>query len=121
MRKRRGSRLLDRGNELMLVYPAQEATDRYGNIQHFPRTTNPLEVWVNISTDRQQSAELPGQVDVKVLKVSFRQYPQGEPHSYDRIILRGEEWDLAVPPVKSGLTWATRHFYMILRSRQKEA
>lgn len=115
----RRSRLLDRGGEIMTVWPARLQTDNYGNRQWFP-SEDPADrftVRVNVSTDRQMTAELPGQLDVRVLKVSLRGYPVGEPHSYDRIELRGEEWDLAVPPVHSQLTRATKHWYFILRSR----
>ena len=116
----RRSKLLDRGNETMTVWPAELKTDNYSNEQWFP-STNPAHsftVRVNVSTDRQMTAELPGQVEVKVLKVSLRGYPDGrEPHSYDRFELRGVEWDLAVPPVQSKLSRATKHWFFILRSR----
>lgn len=117
----RRSKLLDRGGETMTVWPARQVVDNYGNTQWYP-SEDPADwftVGVNISTDRQMTAELPGQLDVKVLKVSLRGYPagKGEPHSYDRIELRGEEWDLAVPPVCSRLSRATKHWFFILRSR----
>lgn len=116
---RRGSRLLDRGREIMTVWPATSQTDNYGNTQWFPSqdSNDRFTLRVNVSTDRQMTAELPGQLDVKVLKVSFRGYPIGEPNSYDRIELRGEEWDLAVPPVRSQLGRSTSHWFFILRSR----
>ena len=106
----------------MVVIPVVPVVDRVGNTQFVPDTDNPITVRVNVSTDRQASAELPGQVDVKVLKVSFRGLPPElslEVDSYDRIELRGEEWDVAVPPVTSGVTRATAHFAVILRSRNR--
>ena len=118
----RGSKLLDRGKESMLVYPVVYELDRLGNRHRVPDHTQPIQLYVNVSTDRQASAELPGQVDVKVLKVSFRGFPEGvtlQPNSYDRIELRGEEWDVAVPPLFSNNTRATRHWAVILRSRNK--
>jgi len=91
--------------------------DRFGNHVLVADEVNALHIWVNVSTDRQASAELPGQVDVKVLKVTTRIFPVD---TFDRIEFRGEEWDLAVPPVISQWTKATSHVSMILRSRNRK-
>lgn len=116
---RRSSRLLDRGTEQMLVFPSAEQLDRQGNrVRVADMDAAPISLLVNVSTDRQATAELPGQVDVMVLKVSTREFPLD---SYDRIELRGQEWDLAVPPVFSRWTRSTSHVALILRSRNRAA
>lgn len=89
-----------------------------GNAQQVPNYAAPVTRRVNVSTDRQSYAELPGHVDVKVLKVSTRALP-AETHSV--VILRGEEWDVAVPPVESNISKTTTHISMILRSRNRKA
>ena len=123
---RRGSRLLDRGNEELTIYPVVSVTDMLGNTTSQPDNNNPLTMMVNVSTDRQTSAEIVGQLDVKVLKISFRKYPPDvdentfSPASYDRLVLRGEEWDTAQPPVWSNVSRATSHYALIIHSRNRK-
>jgi len=101
----------------MTVHLSTIEVDRMGNsIKVADVDSAPMELWVNVSTDRQATAEVPGQVDVKVLKITTRSFPID---SYDRIVLRGEEWDMAVPPVISQWTRATSHVALILRSRNR--
>jgi hypothetical protein len=115
---RRGSRILDRGSELIVLYPEVMRTDRLGNAQLGPDRENPTLRKINVTTDRQSSAELPGQVDVKVLKFSTRTLPVA---SYALAVFRGEEWDVAIPPIESNISRTTKHVGVILRSRNRGA
>ena len=123
---RRGSKLLDRGNEELTIYPVVSVTDLLGNTTNRPDNDNPLTMMVNVSTDRQTSAEIVGQLDVKILKISFRKYPSEvsedtfSPTSYDRLVLRGEEWDAAQPPAWTNVSRATSHYMLILHSRNRK-
>lgn len=115
----RRSVLVDRGSEEMILYPSVLKTDSRGNKARSPDFTSPYSVMVNYSTDRQATAELPGQIDVKVVKLIA---PYKTPiESWARVKFRGEYWDIATPPVISRFTKATRHVEFTLRSRNELA
>jgi hypothetical protein len=110
------SRLLDKGRELMLVYPEVEVFNNRGDLVRIPATA-PVEVWVTTSQQRQGDAEIPGQVSIKSMRCITRTAPVG---SWARIVFQGEEWDLATPPrFTPGLSKATQHVEFIIRSRNK--
>lgn len=101
----------------MILYPVKKVTDSRGTKSKTPDLDNPFHLRVNCSTDRQSTAELPGQVDVKVLKVIA---PFNTPvDSWGRAYFRGEYWDLPIPPSISNFTKATRHVEFLLRSRNR--
>lgn len=114
----RHSVVLDRGREPLTYYPVKYVTDRLGNTMKQPDMENGRTVLVTCSTDRQTTAELPGQVDVSVVKISLRIM---DIESWSLVIFRNEEWDLAPPPVISRMTRATEHMALILRSRNRRA
>lgn len=110
------SRLLDRGRERMLIYPEVHVTNARGDSMRIPAET-PVEVWVTTSQQRQGDAEIAGQVSTKSMRCLTRSAPVG---SWARIVFRGEEWDLAVPPrFTKGATRATEHVEFIIRSRNR--
>lgn len=110
------SRLLDKGREQMFIYPEILVTNSRGDEVRIPSET-PVEVWVTSSSQRQGDAEIPGQVSVKSMRCITRDAPVG---SWARIVFRGEEWDLAVPPrFTAGLSRATQHVEFIIRSRNR--
>ena len=110
------SRLLDKGRERMLIYPEVLVTNARGDTVRIPATT-PVEIWVTSSGQRQGDAEIPGQVSIKSMRCITRDAPVG---SWARIVFRGEEWDLAVPPRFSpGISKATTHVEFIIRSRNR--
>lgn len=113
---RRGSKILDRGTELLTIYPIKVELNRVGNEVHVPNYATPVTRWVNATTDRQSFAEVPGHVDVKVLKISTRALPAA---TNSLAIFRGEEWDVAIPPTTSQVGRATEHIAITLRSRNK--
>jgi hypothetical protein len=110
------SRLLDKGRELMLVYPEVVTTNARGDKVRLPAET-PVEIWVTTSQQRQGDAELAGQVSIKSMRCITRSAPVD---SWARIVFRGEEWDLATPPrFTPGLSRATAHVEFIIRSRNR--
>jgi hypothetical protein len=112
----RRSVLLDRGRESMLIYPEVLVTNARGDMVRVPSET-PVEVWVTSSAQRQGDAEIAGQVSTKSMRCITRSAPVG---SWARIVFRGEEWDLAVPPrFTPGLSRATRHVEFVIRSRNR--
>ncbi len=113
----RNSVLLDRGSEMMFIYPETRYTDNRGNTIVKPDLTKPLTRWVNVVTDRQSDAELLGQVSVKVLRFATRSIPGGD--SQARVWFRNEWWDLAIPPKNSWQTRALSHSEYIIRSRNQ--
>jgi hypothetical protein len=110
------SRLLDKGRELILVYPEVTLTNARGDTVRLPSET-PVEVWVTASAQRQGDAEIAGQVSIKSVRCIARSAPVG---SWAKVVYQGEEWDLAVPPrFTAGLSRATQHVEFILRSRNR--
>lgn len=108
------SKLLDRGSTTILVYPETEVINLRGERVRIPAAT-PVPVRVSMSKDRNSTAELPGQVDVKVIRCVARTAPIG---SWTRVVYDGEEWDLAAPPhFSEGVSKRTRNVTFTLRSR----
>jgi hypothetical protein len=108
------SKLLDRGSETLLIYPEEEVVNSRGERVRVPSAT-PVSVRVSMSRDRNSTAELPGQVDVKVIRCVARTAPIG---SWSRVVYNGEEWDVAAPPhFSEGVTKRTRNVTFALRSR----
>lgn len=111
------SRLLDRGSELMLIYPQVEQHDSRGN-KVFRPSPHPVTVRVTVSEDRGSDAELAGQISSEVLRVLTRKAPAG---SWGRIMFRDESWDIVAPPIKTpGMSRATRHVEFNIRSRNSK-
>lgn len=108
------SLLLDRGRNRLTIYPEVTVTNARGDRVKVPSET-PVTVRVSMSEDRNASAELPGQVDVKIIRCVARDAPVG---SWARIVFDGEEYDLAAPPhFSAGVSKATRNVTFTLRSR----
>lgn len=106
--------LLDRGRGILEVYPEVDAVNKRGDHIKVP-ADKPVKVRVSMARDRNQSAELPGQVDVEIIKCVTRSAPVG---TWSRIVFDGEEWDLAAPPHRGvGVSKATQQVSFILRSR----
>ena len=106
--------LLDRGRQTLLIYPEQEVVNARGERVRIPAET-PVAIRVSMSPDRNTTAELPGQVDVKIIRCVTRDAPVG---SWARVVYKGEEWDLASPPhFSAGLSKATRNVTFTIRSR----
>lgn len=108
------SRLLDRGRTIILVYPEVEVVNARGERVRVPSQT-PVPVRCSLSKSRNATAELPGQVDVKIYNVVARKAPVG---AWVKIVHEGEEWDLTAPPSFSdGVSKATRSVSFTIRSR----
>lgn len=106
--------LLDRGRTIIMVYPEVEVVNTRGERVRIPSET-PVPVRVSMSRDRNSSAELPGQVDVKIIRCVARDAPVG---AWARVSYDGEEWDLAAPPhFSNGVSKASRNVTFTLRSR----
>lgn len=110
----RRSLLLDAGRDVILVYPEVKMRDSRGNLVKIPATT-PVEVRATTSVDRSSIAELPGQIEVEVLRCVTRDAPVG---SWARVVYNNKEWDLVSPPRFSpGRSKATKFVSFTLRSR----
>jgi hypothetical protein len=114
------SRLIDRGRELIYVWPVVAVTNSRGDVKRVPADT-PEALRCTTSEDRSQIADLPGQVDVHILRVTTRKLPlddEGMPSTWVRVMYRGAEYDLAEPPRFSpGPSKALDHWEFKLRSR----
>lgn len=106
--------LLDRGRAVLDVYPEVTVVNKRGDHIKVPSDV-PVKVRVSMSRDQNQAAELPGQVDVKIIRCLAREAPVG---TWSRVVYEGEEWDLAAPPYRGiGVTKQTSSISFILRSR----
>lgn len=114
------SKILDRGEEVATIYPEVRETNGRGEVYKTPGETG-YTVRVTVTADKQAIAELPGQVHVKVVRMFFR-WPEsrGKLGSNARIVFRGEDWDMSVPPHYSyGASRAMRHVELIIKSRNR--
>lgn len=110
------SRLLDKGREILLVYPEVTVINDRGIPTKTPATT-PVEVRASIMEDRSSTAELPGQVTNRVVRMNCRSAPLGP---WSRVFYNGEEWDLTFPPYRTnGASRSTEHIEFVIRSRNK--
>lgn len=98
-----------------LVYPVEEIEDRRGN-----RTQVPVEPALSIRAwaipERGARAELPGQQQVKVIKIGTR-HNLADVNLWSRVQWAGDWWDVVVPPEEHWGTRQTRHWSITLRWR----
>lgn len=99
----------------MLVYPEVEVTNRRSEVIKQP-AKEPVPIRVTTFLDSAAVAELPGQIDIEILKCISRDAPLG---TWSRVEYRGRDWDIAAPPRVSagGASRATRHIVFSIRSR----
>lgn len=118
------STLLDRGREIILVWPQVEIITPRGDKKKVP-ATEPVTLRCTTSEDRSQIADLPGQIDIHIVRVITRKLPtapDGTPATFSRIMYQGQEYDMAEPPRRSfGMSRATDHWEFKLRSRSNLA
>lgn len=108
------SRLLDRGRERAWFYAAQDTRDSRGNrikADHVPVTPDGCRV--TVAEDQQAKAELPGQVDFRVLRMHLRD--NAVTSSWDFIWFRGRWWEPVNPEWDSIGLLNTRHQELLLR------
>lgn len=112
--------LLDRGREIIYVYPETHAFSKRGDLKMVP-AKDPVRIRCTTAMDYPQMADLPGQIDVHIRKVIARRIPlgpDGRPATWSRIIYLGQEYDLGAPPsFNRGITRATDHWEFTIRSR----
>lgn len=112
------STLLDKGRQTLVVWPSIEVTNSRGSTEWTQDLDNPIRMRVTTSMDRSQIADLPGQVDVEVVKVKTRTYPGRDGGTWARCQLDGVEYDLAEPPrYTKGPSRTLSHWTFTLRSR----
>lgn len=110
------TKLLDRGEEIMVAYPEVLFKDKRGNLQRRPGKQG-RELRVSVSKERMSSSDLIGQVSISLIRCTTRSAPGWD---YARIVFRGEEWDVVTPPhLSSGVSRASRHWEFTLRSRNR--
>lgn len=111
------SKLLDKGEEIVYVYPEVRFEDERGNPQYVP-SAEPKPVRVTFSAARQSASDLIGQVEIGNVKGVTRHFTGG---SWAKVLrnMRGvwEEWDVVTQPhLSTGPSRATRHWEFELRS-----
>lgn len=120
------SRLIDRGAELVYVYPEMQVYSDRGDLRKVP-AEEPTAIRVTSSKDRSQVADLPGQVDIHIVRLVTRTLPAslrdedsdgGLGSTWIRVVYQGAEYDLNEPPRYSpGASRASRHWEITIRSR----
>lgn len=124
------STLLDKGRELIYVYPEVRTYSDRGDLKKSP-AKEPVALRCTTSRDRSQIASIPGQVDVHILRATTRKLPralrddaspEGPGSTWMRIVYMGAEYDLNEPPrYAPGPSRATSHWWFTLRSRNNMA
>lgn len=120
------SKLLDRGAELVFVYPEERIYSDRGDLRKVP-ADQPVPLRVTSTKDRSQVADLPGQVDIHIVRLTTRTLPaplrdEGQPgglgSTWIRVVYQGAEYDLNEPPrYSAGASRASRHWEITIRSR----
>ena len=82
--------LLDTGNETILVYPQEQATDDRGNRVWQPAAT-PVEVRCRVQIDQTTEPTVSGQATTTTYRVIARTAPLGP---WARVEWRGRAWDV---------------------------
>lgn len=112
--------LLDRGREIIYVYPETRIYSNRGDLKLVP-SDEPVKIRCTTAQERSQMADLPGQVDIQILRITARNIPVGDngrPATWSRIVYHGQEYDMGEPPrLNIGATRATDHWTFTIRSR----
>lgn len=112
------SKLLDDGAERCYIYKQIEVINNRGE-RAVDTVKVPTLIRVTSSMDRSSIAELPGNIDSKVVKLLTRKAELG---SWAKAWYQGEVYDIALPPrYTPGASKATRHVEFSLRSRNEYA
>lgn len=110
------SKIMDRGEEVITVFPEVSYRDDRGNLQQFPGTEG-VDVRVTVSAMRMSASDVPGQIAISNVSMTARKVPGWE---WARVLFRGEEWDIITPPhISTGVSRASRHYEFSLRSRNR--
>lgn len=114
------SRLIDKGREVVLVWPNISVVNDRGDVKPMI-AEEPVPIRCSTSEDRSQIADLPGNIDIHILKVTARKIPLGPggvPATWARIMYQGQEYDMAEPPrLSKGPSRSIEHWEFKLRSR----
>lgn len=114
----RRSRLLDRGEEVIL-YPEKEVVNSRGNPQRVPDLDNPMKVRAVLTEDRNQTTDTSSNIATIRYKVQCRIFDIGP---YSRAFARGAWWDIGAPPNFSPhFSRAVSHMEFPLRARNFDA
>lgn len=113
------SKLVDRGEETATLFPEIRVENRRGQVYKTPANEGRT-IRVTVAEDRQSLAEIPGQLDVKVVRLIFRWPHEDAIGTGSRVLFRNEEWDLQEPPhYSSGASRAMRHVEILIKSRNQ--
>lgn len=113
------SKIMDDGEETAVVYPEIRVENRRGQVYKTPADRGRT-VRVTVPEDRQSVAEIPGQLNVKVVRLIFRWPYEDVVGTGSRVEFRNEEWDLQEPPhFSSGASRAMRHVEVLIKSRNQ--
>lgn len=108
------SRILDRGRERAWFYNVVEVRDSRGNrVKSNPQLADPYGCRVTVAEDRQSKAELPGQVDFRVLRMHLRDHAVTT--SWDLVWFRDRWWEPANPEWDSSGFQNADHQELLLR------
>lgn len=104
-----------RGQPLVL-YPQKLIVDRRGNEQFVADLENPIRTTAAESAQRSSRAEVPGQVEVNVVRLLVEANLEGVT-LWSEVEWRGSTWDIAAPPAYRHGTRHVRHWSIDIRER----
>lgn len=108
------SRLLDRGREKAWFYGTSVVRDGRGNrVRSDHKLVTPGGLRVTVTEEQQSKAELPGQVDFRVLRMHLRDFAVTS--SWDLVWFRDRWWEPVSPEWDSAGLANARHQELVLR------
>jgi hypothetical protein len=104
-----------RRGQAAIVYPEKVELDARGHKVRRPDLSAGIPVTAAFVPQRSSRAEVPGQVEVNVVRMIVRS--DIDVSLWSRVSWRGSEWDVVAPPTYHHGTRRTRHYSIDLKER----
>lgn len=101
---------------LATVWRSEEQTDNRGNVTQVPVPASPHQVRAAFIPQRSARAEVPGQMEINVIRMIVAHDLEGV-DLWSRVEALGKVWDVVTPPSFHVGTRHTRHWSIDLRER----
>lgn len=105
--------LLDRGPDVVQVWPEVAGVDDDGNPMRVP-AANPVTLWMRVQPVSAEEAATLGQGTSTIYRATGRDFPGG---AFARVAWDGRDWDVLGEPLRYNGSPRTRHVSVLLKAR----